>query len=139
MLAAVVATWVAAIGMAVDSHNDASARCYFDGPYPGAGSNEHFNVAAAYATAFPAGRYCLWRGVDGSIVVYQTGWVATWVALVFFVLACAALLVLLRTKWWVPGALGMAVVILGWMCILLTSDTFLSPVFWNELPPDTPI
>jgi hypothetical protein len=135
IFAAWIATVFAAIGMWIDSHGDAFTRCFLDSQYPGVVISEDVNVAAAYATAFPAGRYCLWKAYDGTIAVEQTGWINTWVALGFLVLACVAVLALIRTEWWVPATLGMLVVILGWIGIIVTSDTIVSPVLWPELPP----
>lgn len=134
IFAAWIATVFAAFCMWIDTRGDAFTRCYLDSHYPGVVIDVGV-PAAAYATAFPAGRYCLWRASDGTTAVEQTGWISTWVALGFLVLACVAVLALIRTEWWVPAALGMLVVILGWFGIIVASDTILSPVFWSELPP----
>lgn len=40
----------------------------------------------AWATSFPAGRYCEWESITGGVTTYQTGWVTT-------IAACVATLV----------------------------------------------
>lgn len=137
-LATIFAAWIAAlyaaVSMWIDTRGDAFTRCFLDSQHPGAVIDVDV-PAAAYATAFPAGRYCWWRASDGTIAVEQTGWISTLVALGFLVLACVAVLALIGTEWWFPAALGMLVVIIGWVGIIVASDTIVSPVFWPELPP----
>lgn len=135
MVAALIATAVAVFGMSLDTYGGASTRCFLDSTFPGNVTSVDVNVDSAYATAFPAGRYCLWKEYDGAIAVEQTGWIATWIALGFLVLAVAAFLALIGTKWWVPGALVLVLILGGWVTNGAMSDTFLSPVFWPDLPP----
>ena len=123
------------IGTGIDTHGSASDRCTLDSDYPGGVIDIDVGLATAYRTVFPAGRYCLWLTYDGAVAgVEQTGWVRTWIALAFLVLACVAVLALVRTEWWVPAVLGLLIPILGWVVMIVTSDTIVSPVFWPELP-----
>lgn len=134
MVAAVIATAVPVFGVWFETRGSTATRC-LESRSPEAAVGVNGNVEAAYATVFPAGRYCLWKGYDGTIAVEQTGWTATWVALAFLVLAIVALCASIRTTWWMPAALLMILVLGGWVTIWAMSTTFLSPVFWPDLPP----
>lgn len=135
LVTALIATAIAVFGMWFDTYGDASTRCFLDSAFPGNVTSVHVNVEAAYATVFPAGRYCLWKQLDGTVAVEQTGWIATWIAVGSLVLAVAAFLVLIGTEWWVPGVLVLLLILGGWGTIWFMGDALLSPVFWTELPP----
>lgn len=134
MLAAVIATGVALFGMWNDTHGDLAVRCLASDA-PGAAIGARGNVYATYASLYPAGRYCLWEGYDGTIAIEQTGWVTTWIALGFLALAVGAFVATIGTEWWIPAGLLMLLVLGGWVTMWAMSTTFLSPVFWTELPP----
>lgn len=118
-----------------DTRGGASTRCFLDSAFPGTVTSVDVNVDAAYATLFPAGRYCLWRELDGTIAVEQTGWIATRIALGFLALAVVAFFAVIRTDWWIPSILVLLLVLGGWGTIWFMSDTCLSPIFWSDLPP----
>ena len=135
LVAALIATTVAVFGMWIDTYGSAESRCD-DSANPARTISVDSSVDSAYATAFPAGRFCLWKEWDGgAIAIEQTGWVPTWIAVGFLVLAVVAFFALIGTEWLIPGALLLVLILGGWVTIWFMSDTFLSPVFWPELPP----
>ena len=135
LLAALIATAAAVFGMWIDTYGSAETRCFLDSTFPGTVTSVDVTVDAAYATGFPAGRYCLWAEYDGTITVEQTGWIPTWIALGFLVLAIVAFFALIGTEWVTPGALLLVLILGGWVTIWVMSDTFLSPVLWPDPPP----
>lgn len=75
-LVCALAAGVLAVDLLASTRENIEYRCLVNAPASGISSAENALVAAR-ATLFPAGRECVWRAVDGGLIVEQTGWLTT--------------------------------------------------------------
>lgn len=111
--------WVAVAVQYLETRGNVDYECLVAGHGPGIAVSENALIEAK-VSAFPVGRVCIWRAIDGvGTVVTATGWTPTVVALTSaaLLLLCAPLLI-----WYFRNVLAALPVVAGltaWAFILI--------------------
>lgn len=79
-----------------DTREGVSYRCIVDDDQGDVVVDEYALIEAR-VTVFPAGRLCVWDGIDGGKVANQTGWFFTTAGIIATAAGLVVLLVLVRT------------------------------------------
>lgn len=109
-----------------DTRENVSSRCFLDDHQDDVAMGEN-TLIEAHVTSIPAGRLCIWDGVDGGEVTHQTGWFFTVMSIIA---SAAGLVVLVALQWTIRSlrarllaALPFLVTIGLWLIVMIYGAT----------------
>lgn len=120
----------------MDGRENVSYRCAVDQELPAGAVISESNHVSSSVTAFPAGRLCVFKAVDGGTVAVQTGWPTTLIGLAATIAAIVLTVIAvrrLRGGKRIAALVPTAVIVLLWIVVILSAHTIDSTPTSNGL------